>query len=198
MHELESGDETRVAGIAAEMFFEREFLLPRLNGTPFLEYPPGCYWIIAGAYLLLGISDFAAKLPSCLAAFSMVRTAHQNLFRNSGDFKTGNLTFRVPFHFKCVTETAALAGKRILIGFPRIANRLEHLRWIQCLERSVPFLRHIYDHIMRVQLRIKHPAAANRSSSRIPISTAFRCASTRRESNNGITETDFWAEHWKS
>lgn len=72
MHELESGDETRVAGIAAEMFFERDFLLPRLNGTPFLEYPPGCYWIIAGAYSLLGISDFAAKLPSCLAAFSMV------------------------------------------------------------------------------------------------------------------------------
>ena len=87
-----------------------------------------------------------------------LRTAYQNLFRNSGDFKTGNLTFRVPFHFKCVTETAALAGKRILIGFPRIANRLEHLRWIQCLERSAPFLRHIYDHIMRVQLRIKHPA----------------------------------------
>ena len=87
-----------------------------------------------------------------------LRTAYQNLFRNSGDFKTGNLTFAIPFHFKFVTETEALAGKRILIGFPRITDRLEHLRRVQRLERAVPFLRHIHDHVVRVKLRIQHPA----------------------------------------
>lgn len=32
-------DEPRVAGIAWEMALEKEYALPRLNGTPFLEYP---------------------------------------------------------------------------------------------------------------------------------------------------------------
>ncbi len=70
--ELESGDETRVAGIAAETFLEGNYLVPRLNGSPFLEYPPLYYWAAAGAYSLFGINDFAAKLPSVLAAFGMV------------------------------------------------------------------------------------------------------------------------------
>lgn len=70
--ELESGDETRVAGIAAETFLEGNYLVPRLNGTPFLEYPPLGYWMTAGTYALFGINDFAAKLPSALAAFGMV------------------------------------------------------------------------------------------------------------------------------
>ncbi len=72
IQELGSGDETRVAGIAAEMFLEKEFLLPRLNGSPFLEYPPGYYWLTGAAFSLFGIHDFAAKLPSGLAAFGMV------------------------------------------------------------------------------------------------------------------------------
>ena len=87
-----------------------------------------------------------------------LRTAYQNLFRNSGNFKTSNFTFAISFHFKRVTEAAALAGKLILVGFTRITDRLEHLRRIQCLERPVPLLRHIHDHVVRVKLRIQHPA----------------------------------------
>lgn len=68
IRELESGDETRVAGIAAEMFVEGDYLIPRLNGEPFLEYPPLYYWCMAGAYAVFGVNDFAAKLPSALAA----------------------------------------------------------------------------------------------------------------------------------
>lgn len=72
VREIESGDETRVAGIAAEMFLNRNFLVPSLNGAPFLEYPPLYYWMIACAYSLFGICDFAAKFPSLVAAFGMV------------------------------------------------------------------------------------------------------------------------------
>ncbi len=69
IRELESGDETRVAGIAAEMFIEGNYLLPVLNSEPFLEYPPLYYWCVSGAYSLFGINDFSAKLPSAFAAF---------------------------------------------------------------------------------------------------------------------------------
>ena len=41
--ELFSGDETRVAGITAEMVLDNDPVVPRLNGTPFLEYPPLYY-----------------------------------------------------------------------------------------------------------------------------------------------------------
>ena len=34
--EIASGDESRVAGISAEMFLESDYLVPRLNGRPFL------------------------------------------------------------------------------------------------------------------------------------------------------------------
>lgn len=68
VRELESGDETRVAGISAEMYFEGDYLIPRLNGEPFLEYPPLYYWSAAASYACFGIDDRAAKLPSALAA----------------------------------------------------------------------------------------------------------------------------------
>ena len=63
---LESGDETRVAGIAAEMEFEHEWFLPRLNGKPFLEYPPLAYQLMAVSYKIFGVNTAAARLPSVL------------------------------------------------------------------------------------------------------------------------------------
>ena len=66
--ELQSGDETRVAGIAAEMLIDHDFLVPRLGGKPFLEYPPLCYQLMAGSFRLFGVNDAAARLPSVLFA----------------------------------------------------------------------------------------------------------------------------------
>src|SRR2546427_5397772 len=62
-------DETRVAEISREMRAERTWLLPRLNGTPFLEEPPLFYWFQAGAYRLAGGAPAApARWPPTLAA----------------------------------------------------------------------------------------------------------------------------------
>lgn len=67
--ELFSGDETRVAGIMTEMVLDRDFVVPRLNGRPFLEYPP-LYYQAGSLFLrLFGFTDGAAKLPSAAAAF---------------------------------------------------------------------------------------------------------------------------------
>jgi len=60
-------DSPRVAGIAREMAVTSNYLIPRLNGENFLEYPPLGYWPLA-----LGLSmnkkpvDFLAFLPIVL------------------------------------------------------------------------------------------------------------------------------------
>ncbi|MDD3886366.1 MAG: glycosyltransferase family 39 protein [Victivallaceae bacterium] len=68
VRELRSGDETRVAGISAEMQVYDDLLVPRLNGKPFLEYPPLHYWCTTLAFDVLGRTDAAAKVPAAAAA----------------------------------------------------------------------------------------------------------------------------------
>ncbi len=62
--ELSERDSPRVAGIAREMAITSNYLIPRLNGENFLEYPPLGYWPMA---LTLSVSqkptDFLAFIP---------------------------------------------------------------------------------------------------------------------------------------
>jgi 4-amino-4-deoxy-L-arabinose transferase-like glycosyltransferase len=62
--ELSGRDSPRVAGIAREMAVTSNYLIPRLNGENFLEYPPLGYWPIV---LTLSVShkptDFLAFIP---------------------------------------------------------------------------------------------------------------------------------------
>lgn len=67
--ELASGDETRVAGIIAEMALSGDLVTPKLNGADFLEYPPLYYQLGSVCMRLFGFTDAAAKLPSALCAF---------------------------------------------------------------------------------------------------------------------------------
>jgi len=65
--DLSGRDSPRVAGIAREMAITSDYLVPRLNGENFLEYPSLGYWPIA---LTLSMSknppDFLAFLPMVL------------------------------------------------------------------------------------------------------------------------------------
>jgi len=64
--ELSDRDSSRVAGIAREMAITSNYLIPRLNGEDFLEYPPLGYWPIA---LTLSMSE---KPPDILAFLPLV------------------------------------------------------------------------------------------------------------------------------
>ncbi len=64
--ELSDRDSSRVAGIAREMAVTSNYLIPRLNGENFLEYPPLGYWPIA---LSLSMSE---KPPDILAFIPLV------------------------------------------------------------------------------------------------------------------------------
>src|SRR5438445_11707933 len=41
-----------------------DWLTPTLNGTPRFAKPILIYWLIACSYLVFGLSEFAARLPS--------------------------------------------------------------------------------------------------------------------------------------
>jgi 4-amino-4-deoxy-L-arabinose transferase-like glycosyltransferase len=65
--ELSGRDSPRVAGIGREMAVTSNYLIPRLNGENFLEYPPLGYWPIAFSLSMSkNPSDFLAFLPIVL------------------------------------------------------------------------------------------------------------------------------------
>ncbi|HDL07821.1 MAG TPA: hypothetical protein ENG35_03670 [Desulfobacteraceae bacterium] len=82
-------DESRVAGIAWEMVIEKNYVVPRLNGNPFLEYPSLGYIPAVMLFKLTGIkSPFVAHLSSVLMGMGTVFITFL-LGRSLGGEKTG-------------------------------------------------------------------------------------------------------------
>ncbi len=63
-------DDARYAQIPAEMLRSGDWVLPTLDGTPYVEKPPLWYWSAGVSYRIFGINEAAARLPmwilSCL------------------------------------------------------------------------------------------------------------------------------------
>ena len=73
-HGLWRPDEPQVAGICAEMAYQKDFIVPRLNGRPFLEKPPLYYALGAVSGTVFGEdNDLSYRLVStffaCLTLF---------------------------------------------------------------------------------------------------------------------------------
>jgi dolichol-phosphate mannosyltransferase len=65
-------DEARYAEIPRQMLAEGRWVVPVLHGQPYCHKPPLLYWLVMGAYSVLGIHDWAARLVPCAAAFLSV------------------------------------------------------------------------------------------------------------------------------
>src|SRR5437763_9432036 len=65
-------DEPRFAEAAREMFVTGDYITPRVAGEAAFDKPALLYWAIAGAFRLFGVNEFAARLPSALAALVCV------------------------------------------------------------------------------------------------------------------------------
>lgn len=55
------------AQIARNMLASGDFVTARLDGVPYLEKAPLIYWMMAGSYRMLGVHDWAARLPLALS-----------------------------------------------------------------------------------------------------------------------------------
>ena len=60
-------DEGRYAQIAREMLANHEWIVPTLQGEPYLDKPPLFYWLVAISYRAFGVSDSVARLVPSLA-----------------------------------------------------------------------------------------------------------------------------------
>ncbi len=105
---LVGADEPRYAQIAREMLARRDLVTPMLYGKPWLEKPPLYYWRAMESYWALGVSDWAARLPSATAASFMAAVIYFFLRR-----------FRPGTQLNGALMTAASAG---VIGFARGAG----------------------------------------------------------------------------
>lgn len=61
-------DEFRYAEVAREMVASGDWVVPRLDGFPYLEKPVLGYWLTALSQVLVGHNRFALRLPAALAA----------------------------------------------------------------------------------------------------------------------------------
>jgi 4-amino-4-deoxy-L-arabinose transferase-like glycosyltransferase len=69
---LVGADEPRYAQIAREMLARHDWIVPTLNGNPWLEKPVLLYWKVMNSYAIFGVHDWAARVPAAFHATAMV------------------------------------------------------------------------------------------------------------------------------
>ncbi len=105
---LVGADEPRYAQIAREMFERHDWVLPTLNGHPWLEKPVLLYWKIMTSYSIFGVHDWAARVPAAFHATALVLAVFFFMRR-----------FRFAGEMDAAMITASSAG---MIGFGRGAS----------------------------------------------------------------------------
>lgn len=56
---------------ARELLESNNFIVPTLNYAPYNDKPILTHWLIAASYAVLGVSEFASRLPSALCASAL-------------------------------------------------------------------------------------------------------------------------------
>ncbi len=77
-------DEARYAEIAREMLTSGNFILPHLNYVAYVEKPPILYWLTSMSYVVLGVNEFAARVPVALSALVTVLATYYFALRTYG------------------------------------------------------------------------------------------------------------------
>jgi 4-amino-4-deoxy-L-arabinose transferase-like glycosyltransferase len=65
-------DEGRYAEIGREMLVGGDWVVPHLQGEPYLDKPPLLYWLVVLSYRLFGVHDWAARLAPALAVHGTI------------------------------------------------------------------------------------------------------------------------------
>ena len=127
-------DEPRNAGCAAEMLQRADWVTPMFNGELRDHKPVLLYWFMMVSYVLFGVNEFAARLPSALLAVGtvwMVYLMGRRMFSASAGLWSGIiLTSTLMFG---VAGRAATPDS-VLIFFTTLATTLFVLATFPCGE----------------------------------------------------------------
>jgi len=118
-------DEPRYAAVAREMAESGDWVTPRLHGKPWFEKPVLYYWAAAAAFRLFGTGEFAARLPSALAALANLYTLwHARQLRAQAAEHLAGMT-RLEKRSAAIILVSATASL-LMVLFEIIAHALYH------------------------------------------------------------------------
>lgn len=71
LREMASDDEAQRAHPPIEMMATGDWLVPRLNGEPYIKKPPLIYWQTVPYYAVLGVSEWSARIGSVVGGVAV-------------------------------------------------------------------------------------------------------------------------------
>ena len=130
-------DEAHYAELTREMLHSGNWLVPLLDGKPFIDKPVLFHWLQGASVLLLGETEFAARLPTALAAlglFAMTRWVGACALRRRGRHAGArSCSRRSPRRLRCrpsrsstwCSRCSCLAPSAVCWSRPRSSAKLE-------------------------------------------------------------------------
>jgi 4-amino-4-deoxy-L-arabinose transferase-like glycosyltransferase len=126
-------DEGKNATAALEMYESGNWVVPTFNGELRADKPALLYWLQIVAYRVFGIGEFAARLPSALAALAALLLAYE-LGRALFGETTGLLTGLIAASTPMVCGAARFANPDALLHFFTLLTML--IFWLGHERRS--------------------------------------------------------------
>ncbi|MFM7315002.1 MAG: ArnT family glycosyltransferase [Cyanobium sp.] len=103
--------------VSRQMLVRHDPVTPWWNGAHFFDYPVWGYWMVAGSFRLFGLSETAARLPSALAASTVVASAFGLMLAWSPDGEAGRSRWG-----RALLAAGVLSTSPGWIGWGRVAT----------------------------------------------------------------------------
>ena len=123
-------DEGRYAEIPREMLARGDWVVPHLQGQPYLDKPPLLYWLVMLSYSLFGVGESAARLVPALAVHGTILAVYLIGRRSVGDraARWGALFLAVAPGFATIGRLLILDGLLAFCTTVAILSTLEAIR----------------------------------------------------------------------
>jgi 4-amino-4-deoxy-L-arabinose transferase-like glycosyltransferase len=110
-------DEPRYAAIARAMAATVDWITPRLWGSPWFEKPVLYYWTAGIAMRIFGVGEFAARLPSAMAALLAVIAVAWTSLRSYGIAAAWFSLLMLPTSVAFIAFSRAASPDMLFAGF---------------------------------------------------------------------------------
>jgi 4-amino-4-deoxy-L-arabinose transferase-like glycosyltransferase/glycosyltransferase involved in cell wall biosynthesis len=100
-------DEGRNAEVAREMLELGAWAVPHFNHLPYLDKPAMLFWLTGGSFAVLGVNEFAARLPAAASAVATIALTY-------------GITRRLTDRSRALLAAAVMATAPLVLVFARL------------------------------------------------------------------------------